>query len=273
MNTAVSHVSDQTSDWIEYLARFGYAAKGAVYATVGALAFQAAFDAASSATNKQGALQEIASQPFGQVLLGLVVIGLLGYVVWRFVQAGLDPERKGNDAKGIAVRTGYMISGFVYAGLGLVAIRILIGSGGGSSNNAQDWTARLMAQPFGPWLVGIVGVVIIGVGAYQAYRAYTAKFRDTLKLGEMSPSEETWATRAGRVGFAARAVVYAIIGGFLVQAALQADPNQAGGLDKALQTLAAQPYGPWVLGIVALGLIAYGIFSVVEARYRQVLAD
>jgi Mn2+/Fe2+ NRAMP family transporter len=129
-----------------------------------------------------------------------------------------------------------------------------------------------MAQPFGPWLVGIVGMIIIAVGGYQAYRASSAKFRETLKLGEMSQSEETWATRAGRIGFAARAVVYAIIGGFLVQAALHADPNQAGGLSKALQTLANQTYGPWVLGIVAVGLIAYGIFSVVEARYRQILA-
>ena len=130
MNTPVLHVSAQTSDWIERLARFGYAAKGAVYATLGALAFQAAFDAASSAPDKQGALQKIATQPFGQVLLGLVVIGLLGYVVWRFVQAGLDPERKGSDAKGILVRIGYVVSGLVYAGLALAAIRILSGSGG-----------------------------------------------------------------------------------------------------------------------------------------------
>ena len=273
MNIAVTHVSSQTQEWIEWLARFGYAAKGAVYATVGALALQAAIDTGGQTSGKRGALQEIATQPFGQVLLGLVAFGLLGYVVWRFTQASVDPEDKGTDAKGLLTRVGYVVSGLAYAGLALVAIQIITGAGsGGGDNSTQDWTARLLAQPFGQWLVGGVGAIIIGVGLYQAYVAYSAKFHKQFKLHEMSNTEETWATRAGKLGFGARAVVYAMIGSFLIQAAVHANPNEAGGLGEALQTLARQPYGPWVLGIVALGLIAYGVFSIVQARYRQVFA-
>jgi hypothetical protein len=146
------------------------------------------------------------------------------------------------------------------------------GSGGSSSNSQQDWTARLLSQPFGQWLVGLIGAFIIGFGFYQLYRAYKAKFRKEMKLREMSPTEETWATRIGRFGEAARGIVFAIIGFFLLQAARQSDPNQARGLDGALQALAQQPHGPWLLGIVALGLVAYGIHMGVQARYRRIIA-
>lgn len=260
--------------WVERLARLGYTAKGIVYAIVGTLAVQAAFGAGGQTTDQKGALGAIASQPFGKFLLALVALGLIGYVIWRFVEAIQDPEHRGDDAEGVARRLGYAISGIIYASLAFSAVRLAMGSdaSSSSSNSTQDWTARLMSQPFGQWLVGLVGAFIIGLGFYQFYKAYKAKFRKEMKLHEMTPTEETWATRIGRFGEAARGVVFVIIGFFLLEAARQADPNQARGLDGALQSLAQQPHGAWLLGIVALGLVAYGIHMGVQARYRRIIA-
>jgi hypothetical protein len=257
--------------WVERLARLGYLAKGIVYAIVGVLAVQAAFGAGGQTTDTKGALSAIAAQPFGKFLLALLTVGLIGYVVWRFVQAVQDPEHKGDDAKGWATRLGYAVSGLIYASLAFTAIGLIRGSGGGGGGNSeQDWTARLLAQPFGQWLVGLVGAFVIGLGFYQLYQAYKAKFRKQMKLQEMSPTEETWATRIGRFGLGARGVVFCIIGFFLLQAARQSDASQVRGLDGALQSLAQQPYGPWLLGIVALGLVAYGIHMAVQARYIRI---
>jgi hypothetical protein len=257
--------------WVERLARLGYLAKGIVYAIVGVLAVQAAFGAGGQTTDTKGALGAIAAQPFGKFLLALLTVGLIGYVVWRFVQAVQDPEHKGDDAKGWATRLGYAVSGLIYASLAFTAIGLIRGSGGGGGGNSeQDWTARLLAQPFGQWLVGLVGAFVIGLGFYQLYQAYKAKFRKQMKLQEMSPTEETWATRIGRFGLGARGVVFCIIGFFLLQAARQSDASEVRGLDGALQSLAQQPYGPWLLGIVALGLVAYGIHMAVQARYIRI---
>jgi hypothetical protein len=260
--------------WVERLARFGYLAKGIVYAIVGILAVQAALGTGGKTTNAKGALGAIAAQPFGKFLLVLLVIGLIGYVVWRFIQAIKDPEHRGNDPQSLGRRIGAAISGLIYAGLAWTAIRLIMGSGGGGSGSSsqQDWTARLLLQPFGQWLVGLIGAFIIGFGFYQLYRAYKAKFRKDMKLREMSPTEETWATRLGRFGEAARGIVFIIIGFFLLQAARQSDASEVRGLDGALQALAQQPYGPWLLGIVALGLVAYGIHMGVQARYRRIIA-
>ena len=272
-DTADKASSGEVAAWVKGLARFGYAAKGVVYAIIGVLAAQTAFRGGSSGqtTGQSGALQTIASQPFGRIMLGLVAVGLIGYALWRLVQAIMDPEREGSDGEGIVKRLGYGISGLTYAGLAFSAFRIIQGTGGGGGSNAQGFTARLMSQPFGQWLVGIVGVIIIGVGFFQIYKGAAAKFREDLKLSEMGSAEETWATRAGRIGLTARGVVYGVIGALLIQAALQANPQQAGGLGKALQTLAQQPYGPWLLGGVALGLIAYGAYAaLVLARFRKI---
>jgi len=263
---AVSH------PWFERLARLGYASKGLVYFIVGFLAAQAAFGSGGRTTDTSGALTTIVTQPFGKFLLFLVTIGIIGYALWRFVQAILDPEHKGQkmDAKQIIQRLGYAVSAFSYTGLALTAIKLILGSGGGESNSTQDWTARLLAQPFGQWLVGAVGIIVISVGISYFYQAYKAKFRHHLKLHQMSTTEQTWAMRLGRFGIAARGVVFGIIGIFLVQAARRSNPSEAKGLGGALAALARQPYGPWILGLVALGLIAYGIYSVVEARYRRI---
>lgn len=261
------------SPWFERLARFGYAAKGAVYIVVGLLAAMAAFGTGGKTTDTRGALETIVEQPFGRVLLGAVAIGLIGYALWRFVQAFADAENKGSDAKGMGIRTGYGISAIIHVGLALSAAQMAFGSSsrsGGSDRAEQGWTASLMAQPFGRWLVAALGATIIGVGIFQLYKAYTAKFREELKLGEMSSTEQTWATRSGRLGFAARGVVFSVIGIFLMLAALRSDPGEARGLSGALRALEGQPFGSVILGVVAIGLIAYGVYMFVAARYRRI---
>ncbi|MFB2835863.1 DUF1206 domain-containing protein [Floridanema evergladense] len=251
--------------WVEKLARLGLIAKGIVYSIVGVLAAQAAFGTGGKTTDTAGALQTIVTQPFGKFLLALVAVGLLGYMLWRFLQAFLDPEDKG-----IFGRLGSFIAGIIYAGLALTAVKLIIGSGSGNSNSTEDWTARLMSQPFGQWLVGIVGAFIIGFGFYEFYKAFTAKFREDLKWQQMNHHQRNFATNLGRFGYFARGVVFVVIGFFLIQAARFSNPNQARGFGEALAALAGQPYGPWILGLVAIGLLAYGIYTFVEAKYRRI---
>ena len=258
--------------WVERLARFGYAARGVVYALIGLLAIQAAFGGRGTVEQQatpQGALQRIAEQ--SRLLLVLVAIGLAGYALWRFVQAVLDTENKGRDAKGLVKRGAMVASGIAYTGLALLAARMVSGSGGASGSGSQGTAAGLMDKPFGRWLVVLAGLGVIVSAAYQIYEAYTKRFRRRLKLEEMDPNEERLATRTGQVGLAARGIAFLLTGWFLVQAGLRYDPNEARGLGGALASLASQPYGPWLLGLVALGLIAYGAYSFLQARYRKIL--
>jgi hypothetical protein len=216
-------------------------------------------------------LVRVVEAPFGQILLALVTAGLVGFVLWRLVQAVADADRQGTDASGIWARVGFLISGLVYGSLALSALGLLRGSGGprGSDQAAQDWTARLLAQPFGPLLVAAAGLCVLGSAAFQATRAYRADFRKDLRTGEMSATERTFAIRAGRLGHAARAVTFGLIGGFLIGASIHQEPAEARGLAGALESLVDQPAGPYLLLVVALGLAAYGVYMFVEARYRR----
>ncbi|KAI9132284.1 DUF1206 domain-containing protein [Acaryochloris sp. CCMEE 5410] len=267
-------MKNSVASWIVLLARLGYAAKGIVYVTVGLLATLTVFNMGGETTSSSGALQAIAQQPFGQILLGIVVVGLTGYVLWRFIQAIKDPEhRRSDDAKGVFRRLGYAINGLVYGGIALTALQLLMGTGGdqGSNDSTQVWTAKVMSQPFGPWMVGTGGAFMIGLGFYYCYRAFATKFREKLKLYEMSRTEELWATRVGVLGILARAVVFIIIGSFLIQAAHQADPSKARSSEGVLQVLQQnQPFGSVLLAFIAIGLFAYGLHMLVQARYRRI---
>jgi hypothetical protein len=153
------------------------------------------------------------------------------------------------------------------------AAQLIFGSGGGSRGDAasKEWTATLLAQPFGQWLVGAVGLGFIAFAVSQFYKAFTAEFRENLKTNEMDKKTETFATRSGQAGLSARGVVFGIIGVFLIQAARHSNAGEARGLSGALRALEQQSYGQWVLGIVALGLVAYGFYMLVLARYRRII--
>ncbi len=183
----------QAAPWIETLARLGYAAKGIVFLVIGVLAVETVFSVGGRTTDNQGALRVIAHEPFGQFLLGLMTLGLAGYALWRFIEAFLDPENEGSDAKGLGKRLGYFISGVAYAGIAYGAYRLLEGASGSSStHNTRDWTARLLSEPFGQWLVGLLGLIVIGIGIAQLVQAYKADFDKRLDLGGLSQSARHW---------------------------------------------------------------------------------
>jgi hypothetical protein len=254
---------------VERAARAGYFAKGIVYLIIGGLAAVAAFGAGGQTTGSEGALVTILRQPFGSVLLAIIALGLMGYVFWRVVQTTMDPEHKGSDAEGLTIRAYYLVSAVTYGALVVSAVRLIMG-GGGSSGGAEQQTATLMSQPFGRWLVGLVGLLVIAAAIHQWVRAWKAKFRRRMAYEKVGPEAERWLVRLGRAGLTARGVVFAIIGGFLLSAAVRADPEQAMGLGEALATLEAQAYGPWLLAAVAIGLLLYGVHQLVKARLRRI---
>ena len=253
--------------WVETFARIGLAAKGAVYVLVGGLAAAAAIGTGGGTMGSGGALTSIADSTLGRVVLALIAIGLLGYVIWNFTRAVLNPENESGGKRLFAV-----ITGLIYGGLGFQAARLALNGGsggGGGGDGARGWSAQLMQQPFGPWLVGLVGVAIGLYGLHQIWNAWRVDLDDQLALGSMSASGRTWAVRFGRFGLAARGVVLALIGGFFLVAAAQADPSEARGAGGVLGTLEGTP---WLLAIVALGLVAYGLYNFVRARFRVIRA-
>jgi hypothetical protein len=260
----------EAAPWLVWLGRFGFAAKGVVYTLIGVLAVQTALGAGGELIGKTGALEHVGKAPFGRALLISTGVGIAGYALWRFVQAIMDTENKGRGAKGIAVRLGYCVIGPTHIALAASAFALVSGNRG-SGDSTQESTAEVMSQPFGKWLVAGIGAIVIGYGLYQFYRAYSRKFRKKLLLADMSETEQKWATRLGCVGYAARGVVFEVIGTFLIIAAIHADPQEARGIDGALATLARQPWGWAVLGVVAAGLAAYGVYMFVEARYRRMV--
>jgi Domain of Unknown Function (DUF1206) len=270
--TVARRVTEAPDHWVATLARLGYATIGVVYLMIGTLATQAALGTGGAIADTRDVLVTIARQPFGRVLLGLTALGLSGYVLWRFVQACIDPEHKGTDARGLLTRLGFAVSGVAYAGLAVLAARMALGTGGrGSHRTEQEWTALVLAQPFGVWFVCMIGGIIIGVGLAHFYQIYTAHFMQEYATGEMSARQQRWAKRLGQWGLAARGVTFGIVGGFLLYAGVSADPSEARGLGGALVVVAQQPYGPWLLGVVALGLMAYGLFCLSQALYRRVV--
>jgi hypothetical protein len=261
------------SPWIEGLGRFGYAAKGIVYLIVGGLALQAALGQGGQVTDQKGALTQIATYPFGKILLASLFVGLLGYALWRAAQGIFDTENHGSEPKGLALRALEGGVAIIYVGLAISALRIAMGasSGASSTEQTQGWTAWLMDHPFGIWLVGLGGAAVVVNGIVQILRAFSDKLTEKLDQHEMTPGQVTWVTRIGRAGYAARGIAFITIGGLLIGAAMHHNPGEAQGLDGALASLASQPFGPYLLILVTAGLAAYGIFALIEARYRRMV--
>ena len=264
----------EASPWITRLARVGFAAIGIVYLVMGGLAAQAALSPAEQPDNSSTALNTIYDRPFGRAAIMVVAVGLAGYVLWRLIAALFDAERKGSDLGGIAARLGYVGSAIAYSALAFECVRLLRGSGregaGEGDQQADHWTAVAMEQPLGRWIVAAVGAGVIAFGLYQIYRGVAGDLRKRLNLAGVSSDAGDNFIRLGRIGFVARGVVFGIIGWFLLQAALQFDPQEAKDLAAALRVVREQQYGPWLLGAVALGLIAWGLWQLANARYRRI---
>lgn len=256
------------SSAFEVLARAGFVARGVVYGVIGVLAIKLAIGAGGKTTDQRGALETIAHQPFGKVLLILVAVGLAGYSLWRLLHAllGHGPERSDSTFDRLAA----LGSGIAYGAICAVAVEILLGSGGGSSGRPSKATAGALGWPGGPWLVGIAGAILIGIALYQGYRGITQDFLEDAKTEKMGHTIRTWYRALATCGHIARAVVFGLIGVFVIKAAIDFNPKKAVGLDGALATLAHHSYGSALLGIVAAGLIAFALYSLADARYRRI---
>lgn len=255
------------------LGRAGYAAKGSVYVVMGALAAGAAVGAGGTTTDTRGALNVIGDGPMGTIALLAIGVGLLGYMLWRLIAAVTDAEGMGDEPTKLVVRGAQAVRGIAYGVLGVQALRALGGDDVGSQGAAtRHWTGRLLDMPFGRALVVGVGLGVLGYAVYQVYRACSDKARKHLDLVEAGPTQATWIVRLGRFGIAARAVVFAMIGVFLLRAGMQEDSGEAGGIAQSLQALGGASYGRVVLGAVAFGLIAYGVYQLATARYRHMRA-
>jgi len=255
-----------------FLGRAGYAAKGIVFVVIGALAAGVAIGKSGKTTDSRGALDTIGDGPMGTIALIAIGVGLLGYMAWRLVAAATDAEGKGDEPTSLALRAAQAGRGIVYGMLGVQALRGLDGDAGSQDGAARHWTARLLDMPLGPTLVISTGIGVLGYAAYQLYRAFSDRAKRHLDLAQAGPTVATWIVRLGRFGIAARAVVFAMIGVFLIRAGMHEDSGEAGGIAQSLRALGATSHGRIVLSLVAFGLIAYGIYQLATARYRHMRA-
>ena len=255
---------------ISALARTGLGARGVIYALIGILAIEIALGTSHPQADNSGAVRLVAATPFGSVLLWLLVVGFAGLTLWRLSEAAWGAN--GPDGHKPSQRLVNLAKAALYGFITFGILKYALGLGAPKSSNKQsvDLTATAFKYPGGRLAVGIVGVIIIGIGVYLAYQAYQAKFMQQMRMGTASSTTRHTVTRLGQIGGVARGAVFATVGIFLVVAAIEAKPGKAKGIDSALTALAKAPLGPWLLGLVAVGLVLFGIYSLCEARWREV---
>ena len=253
--------------WIERLARVGYVAKAVLYATVGLLAAGAAFGHGES-TDTRGAMARLLGAPFGRVLIVIIAVGLFGYAAWRCVSGLVDAEQRGNDLKGLALRGSFLARGGAHALLGYSAVHLAIGGSVGQGDRSRQATSLAMHLPGGIWLLWAAAIAIGGFGVFQLYRAVTARLSKQLRQGRMREEVGPWVIGISRFGIAARGLVFIAIAWMVGRAASEHNPANAGGIDDALDQLAG--LGPLPYAAIGGGLIAYGVYELLNARYRRI---
>jgi hypothetical protein len=248
-------------------ARLGLAARALVYLIIGWLAVQIALGHGSHQANQRGALAEIGRHSFGLVLLWAMGLGFAAYAIWRLSEAITGTATDGNKA---GPRVVSLARGIVYAGFSAGTFSFIAGTSKQSQSKQQATdTARIMSHQDGRWLVGVIGEIVVIVGVVMVAQGLTRKFEKDLRLHEMSRGVRKVVVRLGMVGTVARGVVFAVAGGLVVDAAVRFEPHKSTGLDGALRTLADRSYGPWLLGALALGLIAFGLYGFAAARWAK----
>jgi hypothetical protein len=256
-----------TSPLMERLAAVGFFVYGGVYVLVGTLAAKVALGTGGRITSSEGAILEVAREPFGNILLLVIMLGLLAYSSWRLTQAIADPEGKGKGVKGLVVRSGRFVSAISYGALALFTLEVVLGARRTSGD--KNWALRLLTDPLGAVFGTLIGLIILAVAVAQFYKAYTAKFGEAMHRSGMTQTERCWGDYAARLGFSARGLVFALTGGYLLYAVFDANPSQVKSVDELLLTLLRLPYGHWILAVVALGLAGYGMFMILVSIHRR----
>ncbi|HEY7773341.1 MAG TPA: DUF1206 domain-containing protein [Marinagarivorans sp.] len=262
----MNQIADQISIKPEFAwgARVGYAARGVIYLMIGGLAVMTAFGSGGKTTGTKGALTSLLEQPFGQIMFGLVAIGLFCYSGWRAVQCISDTDNHGTNGKGLAIRAGLLISSITHLLLAIWAFSVLFGSGSsGSSNGASG----LIGHTWGRWLLGAAGIAIIGAGIAHLIKGWKAGFE---KYMDIPSQHRGWAVPMCRFGLVSRGAVYCLVGFFLVSSVVAAGSADLKNVGEALTWLRDQPFGIWLLGVTAVGLFSFGVYSGLEAMYRRI---
>ncbi|MBK0404862.1 DUF1206 domain-containing protein [Adhaeribacter sp. BT258] len=273
MKDIANYVPGPPPKWVERFARLGLTAKGIVYCLIGMLAFMAAFELRGStekSADKKGVFQFLLEQPMGKVMLAIIGIGLLFYAAWRLIQALRDSENKGKNAKGIGKRIAYLFSGLIYGGLAIIALKMVLGKPTGNADSRQTLAGEILSQPFGQWLLGAVALGMAVIGIYQFYYGLSDNYKKKVHGSGIKNEYESLMIWAGKFGYMARGVVWLLIGYLFFNAALHANPKSAGGTGSAFQFLEEVSYGSYLLGAVALGLLCYGVFMFMRARYQPI---
>jgi len=253
---------------VEKFYRFGLLSKGIVYFLIGIFAILAAISQQSKEVGSQSVIEFLHEQQFGNVLLVLIGIGLLGYFAWKWYRSIKNPEdSEEHQAKNIGKRIGYAVSGTLYGGLAMYSFSLVIGSVSSSGGTTkQDMITTLLGHPLGKWLIGIIAIGLIIAAIYQIYKGFTSRFMEKVNLNRLSGRKREIYEKAGKIGLPSRGVVFGIIGYFLLQVVINKDAEDMKSTDSALQVL--QEQSVWLAIIVAVGLAAYGIFMMIKARYR-----
>ena len=255
---------------LTWLARAGFVARGVMYVLIGIIAIEVAIDGSRQQADRTGAVRLVAQTGLGSVLLWLLVIGFAGMTLWRLSEAAWGSSEP--DGHKGTKRLAYLARGVFYGVVtyGILKYALGIGSPSSSDRQSQDLTAAALKYQGGQVLVALAGVIVVLAGLYVIYRAYKLKFLKHLRMGSASARTRKVVTRLGQIGGIARGLVFGTIGVFLVVAAKDANPRQAKGIDSALRSLAHTPLGPWLLVVVAVGLMMFGVYSWCEARWRAV---
>lgn len=256
---------------LQWLVRAGFLARGITYGLIGVLALAIALGDGTmgAAPSQQGALELIARATLGRIALIVIAAGLMAYALWKLGQAFMGRGLEGSGGHDAKDRVANLAGGVAYLGFFAVAIRALMGSAGNASNESRHAAAGVLGWPGGQLLVGIAGAALIAISVYQAYDAIRGGFADDSRLEQMSPEQRRIFMLLGHVGLGARSLVFALIGYFLLRSAIDFNPQKAVSIDGAIARLHQQPFGPWLVGFVAAGLITFATFSLFEARYRR----
>ncbi|MGO6968302.1 DUF1206 domain-containing protein [Rhizobium leguminosarum] len=254
---------EMTRSKFEWLARAGYSARGIVFLLVAALAVFSSFGGGKADT--KSALDAVLEQPLGRVWLGLIGLGLLGFVAWRLAQSIANADNHDHSVKSYLIRAALLGSAVTYMGLAIYAFQDALGFGSGGDGGEKGLAAWAMSQPFGRFLAGAIGLGFVVGGAVTALKGTTRRFERYLTLGQSRPLLLICV-----YGLVSRGVVFVIVGIFFCYAAFTVDPGQAGSISDALTFVRQLPFGAVLYLVVAIGLAAFGIYNLVEARYRTV---
>ena len=255
------------SPLMEALARLGYAVRGVIYITIGVIALESATGKATTPADQIGAIAAIGRLSNGRIILWVVLVGLISYALWGLIRAVLDPFDKGSDRSGLLARGGYLLSAATYAFFALATYQLLRGTGGGGSNQTMQFVGKMMTVPAGQLLVGALGLGVLLGGLFQIYAGITENFDQRFKPYALTADQLNAAKQMGKFGTVVRGIVLGLVGFFIILAASAADPSKARGFSGALSYLGQQPYGLWLLGVVAVGLIFLGLYSMMSAAW------